>query len=191
MFSTKSALFGALVLAAVAVHAQEKHLTLDDIDSLARQKIVDSMRRTDGAAAAPSGVGLNAPLAPPGAAVAAVPDEKKGARKPAAPAKRVTPVSFVGAYSDASGSYVLYDFQGSTYTARQGSKLLNGWTISGVNGFVVALSDGKRKWTETIATPDSLAAPDSPGVQAITDLGGPLPPGGFAATAPTYVPFGK
>jgi hypothetical protein len=92
-----------------------------------------------------------------------------------------------------SGAYVLYDYQGTTYTARQGTRLLNGWTVASVDGFVVNVVDGKRKWTETIATPSDvpLALPDSPGVRAITDLGSPLPPGGIASASPVIGSFGK
>jgi hypothetical protein len=62
-----------------------------------------------------------------------------------------------------------------------------------VDGFVVSLVEGKRKWTETIAAPvDSpVVVADSPGIRAINDLSSPLPPGGIASTTPTYVPFGK
>ena len=65
MFSNKSALAGFIALAlSAAIHAQEKHLTLDDIDGLARQNIVDSMRKSSDASKPAAGVGLNAPLAP-------------------------------------------------------------------------------------------------------------------------------
>ncbi|KND57802.1 General secretion pathway protein E [Candidatus Burkholderia verschuerenii] len=77
-----------------------------------------------------------------------------------------------------SGAYVLYDYQGTIYTARQGSRLLNGWTVALVAGFEVNLADGKRKWTETISAPvdTPVAFSDSPSVRAITDLGSPLQP---------------
>jgi hypothetical protein len=88
---------------------------------------------------------------------------------------------------------VLYDYQGTTYTARQGARLLNGWTVASVNGFEVNLVDGKRKWTDTIAAPADapVSVVDSPAIRAISDLGSPLPPGGIAAATPTFVPFGK
>ncbi|CAL8480980.1 exported protein of unknown function (plasmid) [Caballeronia sp. S22] len=52
MFSTKwparAACFGALMFVAGAAVSQESHLTLDDIDKLARAKLVDSMRGPQG-----------------------------------------------------------------------------------------------------------------------------------------------
>jgi hypothetical protein len=207
MFSTKfppqfalhAAVVSALMLAASSAMAQESHLTLDDIDKLARQKIVDSMRKSDSSNnGMQGGVGLGSPLgapAPVAPAAASAPAAPKFVEhKPLLPPKRVVPATFVGAYSDMSGAYVLYDFQGATYTARQGSRLLNGWTVASVEGFTVTLVDGKRKWTETISTPSDLplAAPDGPAIRAINDLGSPLPPGGLpTATASTFVPFGK
>jgi hypothetical protein len=185
----RAACFGALMLVAGAALSQESHLSLDDIDKLARQKLVDSMRKSDGAVAPsgapqPSAFGVvPTPMSPPVVV--------KSERKPAS--KRVIPATFVGAYTDMSGTYVLYDYQGTTYTARQGSRLINGWTVASVDGFVVNLVDGPRKWTETIAAPiDAPAAvADSPSVKAITDLSSPLPPGGFASAAPTFLPLGK
>ncbi|MDR5776874.1 MULTISPECIES: hypothetical protein [unclassified Caballeronia] len=203
MFSTKrltttswprrAVCFGALVLVTGLSQAQESHLSLDDIDKLARQKLVDSMRKTDGAGS--GGVGLGSPLGAAAQAPVTVPAPVpvKVEHKPALAPKRVIPVSFVGAYSDMSGAYVLYDYQGTTYTARQGSRLLNGWTVASVNGFEVSLADGKRKWTENISAPvdTPVALADSPSVRAITDLGSPLPPGGLASAAPSFVPFAK
>ena len=97
---------------------------------------------------------------------------------------------------------MLYDYQGGIYPAKQGSKLLNGWVLGSVDGFVVNVSEGKRKWTEVIAAQAPAVSVDSPGVQAINDLSGPLPPafpiagGGSPAPAamggsPVLVPFGK
>lgn len=202
MFSTKwparAACLSALMFVAGAAISQESHLTLDDIDKLARAKLVDSMRGPQGgqggSAAPGSGVGLSSPLGATGAPVtAAAPAAPKVEHRPSAPPKRVIPATFVGAYSDMSGSYVLYDYQGTTYTARRGSRLLNGWTVSSIDGFTVNLVDGKRHWTETIAAPSDAPAaiPDSPAVRAITDLSSPLPPGGISSTASTFVPFGK
>ncbi|WP_244818506.1 hypothetical protein [Caballeronia sp. Lep1P3] len=186
-----------------AAISQESHLTLDDIDKLARAKLVDSMRGPQGgqggqggSAAPGNGVGLASPLGAPTPApvTAAPPAAPKAERRPSAPPRRVIPATFVGAYSDMSGSYVLYDYQGTTYTARQGSRLLNGWTVASIDGFTVNLVDGKHKWTETIVAPadaPAVALPDSPAVRAITDLSSPLPPGGVSSTASTFVPFGK
>ncbi|WP_321794641.1 hypothetical protein [Caballeronia sp. J97] len=196
-FRSQAALIGTLLFVASGAIAQESHLTLDDIDKLARQKIVDSMRKSDssGSAAATPGVGLTSPLGSPATAapvMASAPVAPRVVRT--APTKRVIPATFVGAYSDMSGAYVLYDYQGATYTARQGARLLNGWTVASVDGFTVNLVDGKRKWTETIAAPSDqpVVAPDSPSVRAINDLGSPLPPGGLPTeTASTFVPFVK
>ena len=199
MFSTnwphRTACIVTLMLVAGAVLAQESHLSLDDIDKLARQRLVDSMRKSEGGTGSPGGVGLGSPLgtAAPAPVMASAPVAVKVERKPAPVAKRVIPVAFVGAYSDPSGAYVLYDYQGTTYTARQGARLLNGWTVASVNGFEVSLADGKRRWTDTIAAPADVpvSVVDGPAIRAITDLGSPLPPGGIASAAPTFVPFGK
>jgi hypothetical protein len=199
MFSTnwphRAACIVTLMLVASAAMAQESHLTLDDIDKLARQRLVDSMRKSEGGAGSLGGVGLGSPLgaAAPAPVMASAPVAVKAERKPAPVAKRVIPVALVGAYSDSAGAYVLYDYQGTTYTARQGARLLNGWTVASVNGFEVNLVDGKRKWTDTIAAPADapVSVVDSSAIRAISDLGSPLPPGGIAAAAPTFVPFGK
>lgn len=205
MFSTKwpvrAACFGALMFVAGAALSEESHLTLDDIDKLAREKLVDSMRKGQGGegngangAPASGGVGLNSPIGATPAPVAAAPAAvaPKIERKPSLPPKRMFPATFVGAYSDMSGSYVLYDYQGTTYTARRGTRLLNGWTVASIDGFIVNLVDGKRHWTETIAAPAEVPViSDGPAVRAITDLSSPLPPGGVSSTASTFVPFGK
>lgn len=204
MFSTKTALAGFVLIGTIAqASAQtpapvsavgpasgDKHLSLDDIDGLARQKIVDSL--TKAPAQAPA-TGLNAPLSgpAPAAPVAVVqPAAPKETRKAAAP--RAVPVSFIGAYSDMSGAYILYDFQGAIYTAKAGSKLLNGWTVSRVDGFVVTVSEGKRSWTEVISAPVQMAAAvgDSPALQAVRDLSGPLPPAGSIGGSPVTTVFG-
>jgi hypothetical protein len=181
-----------LSLASIA-HADEKHLTLDDIDGLARQKLVDSMRKTDGVQAAAQGVGLNAPLSvqPPAAPESARSVAPTVVKRASAPVRTTVPVKFVGAYSDMSGSHVLYDYQGGIYPAQRGEKLLNGWTVTRVDGYQVTVAEGKRTWTEVISAP--LTAPhvvDGPAVQAITDLGGPLPMGVPVGGSP-IVPFGR
>jgi len=132
MFSNKTALAGLFALSLVgAAHAQEKHLTLDDIDGLAREQIVKSMSKAPDSTAT-NGVGLNAPI---GAPVAAPAETRAPPRKPTPPVKRTIPVSFVGAYSDTSGSYVLYDYQGAIYPAKQGSTLLNGWVFGSMGSW--------------------------------------------------------
>ena len=183
MFSNNTARVAAASLFALCIaslaHADEKHLTLDDIDSLARQNLVNSMRKTDAAQAPAQGVALNAPLsAPPAPPVAAAADSPKASKPASPPAHRTTPVTFVGAYSDMSGAHVLYDYQGGVYSAARGEKLMNGWVVTRVDGFHVSVSEGKRTWSEVISAPSmSLPMGDSPAVRAITDLGGPLPLG--------------
>ena len=109
MFSTnwphRAACIVTLMLIASAAMAQESHLTLDDIDKLARQRLVDSMRKSEGGAGSPGGVGLGSPLgaAAPAPVMASAPVAVKVERKPAPVAKRVIPVAFVGAYSDSVG----------------------------------------------------------------------------------------
>jgi hypothetical protein len=174
-------------------HADEKHLTLDDIDGLARQKLVDSMRKTDGAQAATAGVGLSAPLnAQPSAVPEGAPSTApKVVKRASVPGRTTTPVRFVGAYSDMSGSHVLYDYQGGIYPAQRGEKLLNGWTVTRVDGYQVTVSEGKRTWTEVISTPSTAPQViDGPAVQAITDLGGPLPMSAPGVGSP-IIPFGR
>jgi hypothetical protein len=174
------------VLGLGLAHADEKHLTLDDIDGLARQKLVDSMRKTEGGQPAAQGVGLNAPLTtqPPATPDGTPPTVPKVVKR--APVKTATPIKFVGAYSDMSGSHVLYDYQGGIYPAQRGEKLLNGWTVTRVDGYQVTVSEGKRTWTEVISTPStSPTVVDGPAVQAITDLGGPLPMGVPVGGSPT------
>lgn len=176
MFSIKSALAGLVALAfAAGAHAEEKHLTLDDIDGLARQNIVDSMRKAPDAGKPPTNVGLNTSLNANATPAPETSAPKAAVRKPSPPVKRSIPVSFVGAYSDASGSYALYDYQGSIYPAKQGATLVNGWVLGRVEGFVVNVSEGKRRWTEVIAAQSPAPTVDSPGLQAISDLSGPLP----------------
>ncbi len=152
------------------------------------------MRKSDSAAgAAPSGAPKPTPLGAAPASAFTSTSPVKTERKPAVAIKRVIPVSFVGAYSDVTGAYVLSDYLGTTYTARQGPHLFNGWTVASVEGFVVNLVDGKRKWTETIPSPTDMPVTvlDSASVRAITDLGSPLPPGGLASASPSFVPFAK
>jgi hypothetical protein len=188
MFFNKAAFSACIALASVAASrvalADEKHLTLDDIDGLARQHLVDSMRKSE-ATSQPQSSSLNAPLpsavAPATPVVAVTPPVVAKPKREVPPVKQVPAVTFVGAYADTSGSHhVLYDYQGGIYPARAGETLLNGWTVGRVDGFNVTVSYGKRTWTEVISTPAApVAVADSGPIQAITDLGGPLPPGGI------------
>lgn len=180
MFSNKSGRVAAaslfVLFAAGLAHADEKHLTLDDIDGLARQNLVNSMRKTDGAQPPAGGVLLSAPIMGAPAAPAATATVVAKPKRSDTPAKRAIPVSFVGAYSDASGAHVLYEYQGGVYTAGRGEKLLNGWTVTHVDGYRVTVAEGKRTWSDVISVPaGAVPLGDSPVIQAITDLGGPLP----------------
>lgn len=88
-----------------------------------------------------------------------------------------------------SGSHVLYDYQGGIYPAQRGEKLLNGWTVTRVDGYQVTVSEGKRTWTEIISAPSAAPqAVDGPAVQAITDLGGPLPTSVAVGGSPNITP---
>ncbi|WP_133062232.1 hypothetical protein [Paraburkholderia hospita] len=177
-------------------HPDEKHLTLDDIDGLARQNLVNTMRKADGtqppAGAASVGVGLNAPLNSPAPAPdAQVAAASKPPKRQGPPPRFSPPVSFVGAYSDMSGAHVLYDYQGGIYSAARGAKLLNGWVVTRVDGYHVTVSEGKRTWSEVISAPDTGSGPtgDSAAVRAVTDLGGPLPAGAPGGVGPATVLF--
>jgi hypothetical protein len=196
MFSNKAALAGLSALFALSflasAHAQDKHLTLEDIDGIARQNLVDSMRK-GAAQSQPTSTGLAGGL-PSVATAPAASDPAPSLKKPprfAAPPKNVTPVSFVGAYSDMSGTYVLYDYQGAIYPARQGTTLINGWTVTRVDGYQVSVEYAKRKWTDVITAPvRAMPAFDTGPVRAVTDLGGPLPPASSFAGQPVVLPIG-
>lgn len=180
MFSNKSGRFAAASLVVLCArglaHADEKHLTLDDIDGLARQNLVNSMRKTEGAQPPAGGVALSAPIVAAPAAAAPMTTGVVKPKRAEAPVKRAIPVSFVGAYSDASGPHVLYEYQGGVYAAGRGEKLLNGWVMTHVDGYRVTVAEGKRTWSDVISVPGRVGPMgDSPAVQAITDLGGPLP----------------
>jgi hypothetical protein len=193
MFISKTALAGAMALAlAGGLHAEEKHLTLDDIDTLARQKIVDSMKKTpDGNASqqATPMLGASLPAAPvPAQAAAEAP--KPVPRRATAPVAHAIPVTFLGAFNDSTGSYVLYDYMGAIYPGRQGTKLLNGWTVSRIKGYQVTVTEGKRSWSQVIvaqAIPVVEPSPSSSSMQALNDLNSPLPsaPGGNSVFIPT------
>jgi hypothetical protein len=180
MFSNKSGRVAAaslfVIFAVGRAHADEKHLTLDDIDGLARQNLVNSMRKTDGVQPPAGGVVLSAPIMGAPASSAATATVVVKPKRLDTPAKRAIPVSFVGAYSDASGAHVLYEYLGGVYTAGRGEKLLNGWTVTHVDGYRVTVAEGKRTWSDVISAPaGAVPLADSPAIQAITDLGGPLP----------------
>ncbi|AME28717.1 hypothetical protein AXG89_33605 (plasmid) [Burkholderia sp. PAMC 26561] len=181
----------ALALAG-GLHAQEKHLTLDDIDQLARQKIVDSMKKTpdgNGSQQAAPMLGASLPATPAPAQAAEAP---KPAPRRVAPVAQSVPVTFLGAFSDSTGSYVLYDYMGAIYPGRQGTKLLNGWTVSRIDGYQVTVTEGKRSWSQVIvaqAIPVPEPSASGSSMQALNDLNSPLPtaPGGNSV----FIPVGK
>jgi hypothetical protein len=150
------------------------HLSIDDIDQITRSKIARQLAG-EGAQQG-SAVALN-PAAPvPASARASAPVVKV-----VPPSPRAEPVRFVGAFSDMSGTSVLYEYRDASYPARVGARLLNGWTVKRVDGFVVTVAEGKRTWTESIsggtpATADS-SRPSGLPLRPLNDLGGPLPPG--------------
>lgn len=166
-------------LCALAARAEAPKLTVEDVDQLSQAKIVQDLTGGDPkpvAAPHAAAVPASAPVAP------AAP-----AQKPVRYVAPVIPVTFVGAYrDDQGGSFVLYEYSDSVYSARVGEKLLNGWTARKVNGFLVTIEDGAgkhpRTWTETIramASPLTASAPAGfagNSLQAIQDLGRPLPP---------------
>lgn len=176
------------VLCATAVRAETPHLTLDDIDQLSRNKVVKSL--TD----SPTGGQQPAAVQPPEAAPAAastpapVPEPRHEASRQRS---RAEPVTFVGAWRDAAGASVLYEFEGAVYSARVGTKLLNGWTARKVDGFLVTVADGHRTWSEPLRG-GSVPSSDTGGpLQALNDLSGPLPPGGIGSGTQVIVPFGR
>ncbi|WP_231337737.1 hypothetical protein [Paraburkholderia sprentiae] len=146
------------------------HLSIDEIDQITRSKIARQLAG-DGGPQGPA-VSLTAPapatVPAPAPVIRAIP-----------PAPRKEPVRFVGAFSDMSGQSVLYEYRSASYPAHVGAKLLNGWTVKRVDGFVVTVADGRRTWTETISggtanTSDSTQQTGSP-TRTLGDLGGPLP----------------
>ncbi|MFL9995232.1 hypothetical protein PQR34_32455 [Paraburkholderia sediminicola] len=197
MFSTSRAasrvfsLLAAIGFAAASlpVRAEGPHLTLNDIDELSRNNVV---RQLKGSADSPSGSSatpatLGTPL-PTGAEFSSAP-KPPSVKKPAPVRSQAEPVTFVGAYSDATGGYVLYEMAGGVYPAHLGTKLMNGWTAEKVSGYLVTVSENKRVWTEPIRGGSSPGAVNTPTLQAINDLGGPLPPGGMAT--PVFISPGK
>jgi len=148
------------------------HLSIDDIDQITRSKIARDLGGDGGQQG--SAVALNAPAPASAPASAHV-------IKATPPSPRAEPVRFVGAFSDVSGSSVLYEYRNASYPAHVGAQLLNGWTVKRVDGFVITVADGKRTWTETISggTPENSDNPQ-PNIKVgrpLADLGAPLPPG--------------
>ncbi|OLL27749.1 hypothetical protein BTH42_31590 [Burkholderia sp. SRS-W-2-2016] len=178
---------GGIMLSSATARADSPHLTLDDIDQLSRDKVVRQLRGTGEGAAATGTVSLSAPA--PTAPDASPPP--KVAPKPAATTRpRAEPATFVGAYTDPTGGYVLYELGGGIYSAHLGKKLLNGWVAQKVDGYLVTVAEGRHVWSEPIRSEAVAGMSSSPALQAITDLGGPLPPSGVFG-APVRVTSGR
>jgi hypothetical protein len=181
---------------ALAARAETPKLTVEDVDQLSQAKIVQDL--TGGAPKPAAAAAPQTPTAP----VAAVPASAPApVQKPVRYVAPVTPVTFVGAYrDDHGGSFVLYDYSDSVYSARVGEKLLNGWTARKVNGFLVTVEEGAgrhpRTWTEPIRAvtpPVAVAAPAAyagNSLQALRDLGSPLPPGMVSGPHPAIIQGG-
>ena len=144
------------------------HLSIDDIDQITRSKIARQLAGDGGQ----QGVVLNAPA--PASAPAAAP-----VIRATPPSSQSEPVRFVGAFSDMSGTSVLYEYRNASYPAHVGTKLLNGWTVKRVDGFVVTVADSKHTWTETISG-GTAPSSDTPRlvvpIRPLNELGAPLPP---------------
>lgn len=155
--------------------AATSHLTLGDVDNLARNKLASTLRGGDAPAA-------SAAVATTKTAPA---DTSSRANAPSAtvyaPRAHVEPVVFTGAYSDGLGQHVLYLYNGSVYPALIGEKLLNGWIARRVDGQMVTVSEGRA--TRHVAmsgdapTTAVMAQPSPYGgaPQMLGDLSQPLP----------------
>ncbi|MGF6736281.1 hypothetical protein GCT19_37850 [Paraburkholderia sp. CNPSo 3155] len=146
------------------------HLSIDDIDQITRSKIARQLAGDSGQPGSAVTLNTPAPATAPGSAPVT---------RPITASARVEPVRFVGAFSDMSEQSVLYEYRSASYPAHVGAKLLNGWTVKRVDGFVVTVGDGKRTWTETISggtatTSDNPQQSGGP-TRTLSDLGGPLP----------------
>jgi hypothetical protein len=166
------------VSAAAASVPAEPRLSIEDVDRIARSSIA---RQLAGSSGGQTGLPLNgaAPVTAPATAPVPV------AIRPPLAHPRAEPVRFVGAFSDVTGQSVLYEYRNASYPAHVGARLLNGWTVKSVNGFVVTVTEGTgkaaRTWTETIS--GGTPAQDSQQTAAtnllargMPDLSGPLPP---------------
>ncbi|MGF6997361.1 hypothetical protein P3T25_005738 [Paraburkholderia sp. GAS32] len=157
----------------------ESHLSIDEADKVTRSQL---LRQLVGGSnvGAPTASANPAQLVPPATPAVAAPVPKL------APARtRAEPVRFVGAFSDMSGPSVLYEYRNASYPAHVGAKLLNGWTVTRVDGFVVTVAEGSgkgaRTWTETISGGTPAQDTQQPAVigmagRGLPDLSGPLPP---------------
>ncbi|MBB3261265.1 hypothetical protein [Paraburkholderia sp. WP4_3_2] len=153
------------------------HLTLGELDNLARNKLASTLRGTPDVSAA-SAAAATKPV---------IQDAAPRAQAPSAPVyvprAHVDPVAFLGSYTDGLGQHVLYQYNGSVYPALIGEKLLNGWIARRVDGQMVTVSEGRA--TRHIAMSgdapvSSVIAQPSPfggGPSLLGDLSQPLPRG--------------
>lgn len=166
------------VSAAAASVPAEPRLSIEDVDRIARSSIA---RQLAGNAGGQAGLALNgaAPVTAP--VIAPVPVANL---RPAPSRPRAEPVRFVGAFSDVTGQSVLYEYRNASYPAHVGTRLLNGWTVKRVDGFVVTVAEGTgkgaRTWTETISGGTPAQDTQQPAVigmagRGLPDLSGPLP----------------
>lgn len=168
---------------ASAVQGDSAHLTLGEIDQLARSKVASALRGTHDA-------GAPAAARAPGGADGSPPT---AAGNPPAfrPRAHTDPVNFVGAFSDAQGQHVLYQYKGAVYPARVGEKLLNGWIARRFDGQTVTVAQGRRTWTVAMsgdATAITTPAMTPGTAPLLGDLASPLPVGMMAAP---LIPNGK
>ncbi|CAE6849260.1 hypothetical protein R75461_07390 [Paraburkholderia nemoris] len=165
--------------AAAAPAPSEPRLSIEDVDRIARSSIARQLAGNPGGQ--PGALSLNS--APPVTTPVNAP--APAAIHPASSRPRSEPVRFVGAFSDLSGQSVLYEYRNASYPAHVGTRLLNGWTVTRVDGFVVTVEEGTgkgaRTWTETISGGTPAQDTQQPAViglagRGLPDLSGPLPP---------------
>ncbi|TGP40211.1 hypothetical protein EN871_28710 [bacterium M00.F.Ca.ET.228.01.1.1] len=159
--------------------ATDSHLSIEQVDRIARSSIARQLAGNQNgqlSGGMPNGA-AQVPAAASAPSIVVV--------HPAASRPRAEPVRFVGAFSDAGGQSVLYEYRNASYPAHVGARLLNGWTVKSVSGFVVTVADGTGKgahtWTETISggTPaqdNQPTATTNVAARGMPDLSGPLPP---------------
>ncbi|QGZ66970.1 hypothetical protein [Paraburkholderia acidisoli] len=176
---------GSSSAASTPLASDGTHLTLGEIDRLARNRVASSLRGAEGAS---QPVAVTAPVKP----AAALPPVRPGPSTLVpgyAPRARTEPVSFFGAYTDSGGQHVLYQYNDAVYDARVGEKLLNGWTARAVTGQVVTVAQGRHTWSVAMkgdaVTPAPVATPGmvSGGAPLLGDLSRPLPPAMLASPA--------
>jgi hypothetical protein len=154
----------------------DSHLTLREIDKLARDKVARALRDGDEPASSPAASHPATPVNPV--------DAKPPAEAPIptfiSRTPRVDPVTFVGSFRDDQGMHVLYEYDGAVYPARLGEKLLNGWVVRKIDGLTVTVAQGKRTWSSPMrggAPDDVTTTSTAPAAVSgpLRDLGSPLP----------------